>query len=65
MPPTSKDEDALGRLVRLWGLGEAARYDPVLLNQQARCMAESSRAAPGVVQKARALFDNLADCRPE
>lgn len=56
--PTSEDL-ALGRLMALWQHGEAARYDPVLLNMQARIAAELRRVSPAAAEKGRALFERL------
>lgn len=47
--------DVLDRLTLIWRQGEAARADPVLLNMQARMLAELARLSPEVAVRARAL----------
>lgn len=55
--PTSEDL-ALGRLMALWQHGEAARYDPVLLNMQARIAAELRRVS--MPARVRVFVDFIA-----
>jgi len=50
---------ALGRLMAVWRHGEAARADPVLLNEQTRIAAELARISPDAAAKGRALFERL------
>lgn len=61
-PPETKltrEDRALGELMAIWQIGEAARADPVLLNMQARVAAELARISPEAAAKGKALYERL------
>lgn len=58
IPPAA--EAILTQMVPLWGHGEAARHDPVLINLLARHAACLDRLAPGLADRSRAAFEELA-----
>lgn len=53
-------EAILAQMVRLWSHGEAARHDPVLTSLLARHAACLDRLAPGLADRSRAAFEELA-----
>jgi hypothetical protein len=58
-PLPTEAETALAQMVAIWGYGEAAKHDPVLVNMLARNAAHLNRIAPGAVEKVRAAFEDM------
>lgn len=58
-PLPTEAETALAQMVAIWGQGEAAQHDPVLMNMLARQAANLNRLIPGAAEKVRMAFEEM------